>query len=611
MNSIHVVRNVIEAWKHREEGFLYVEEVEFAEPCAVCSIVTTQFSPEGIRTMTTVRGRKVESRMSDRAGDNFSSKNLRVDSFPAGGDAFRGVEVKSTTLQSQRKSIEEDTAHPSTSTSKVSWVSMPRSLLNRSIAPILSIKRVRLTKSSTGQLLVFLLKLAALEAVRRGTKKKCPQIWWGLQGITLFQTPPFSWFQRFGPVRQLVRNTQSFSKPLFILSLATAVTGAVEEIQQASKQNLLERVLAPEATENTRSNADTKVSGSSRLQTLNRLKQELAKAEIELPERITDEELQRFLVAANGNLPKFISSIRKTVGWRQSYYFLNEQELRTWSTLIFWHNRDKMSRPVLVVRLGLAYTILPAEDRPRFCQAVVSQVEYGILNLLHEEPKITVILDCKGTTSVGFPVAMMKSCSVIVQEHFPTRLAALFAVNLPPDAKVIANAIIQVVRPVTRGKVTFLGDIFLEPVSEFLGGTEKVPSSLGGSCHCAKCSEDRKSEGVPQTPPDRGTLGRSRVVKEAQEEEKQEEAAEEESGLFRHEGYWKMNNTTEVAVWTLQDSASAVLIHRPCHRRLDGRGRKLGDETEEWMKNPWLLRSGKICNRVQPMLPKWTQVFCI
>lgn len=68
-----------------------------------------------------------------------------------------------------------------------------------------------------------------------------------------------------------------------------------------------------------------------------------------------------------------------------------------------------------------------------------------MLHLLHSaDPRLTVIMDCDGTPAIGFPVSMMKSCSLLVQEHYPTRLGKLFVINLPPVVKVIANAVIQV-----------------------------------------------------------------------------------------------------------------------------------------------------------------------
>ena len=75
----------------------------------------------------------------------------------------------------------------------------------------------------------------------------------------------------------------------------------------------------------------------------------------------------------------------------------------------------------------------------------VSQVEYGIQNLVTtDDPRLTVVMDCRGTTVFGFPVHMMKSCVDLVQEHYPRRLASLFVVNAPPLVRAVANAIIQV-----------------------------------------------------------------------------------------------------------------------------------------------------------------------
>ena len=75
----------------------------------------------------------------------------------------------------------------------------------------------------------------------------------------------------------------------------------------------------------------------------------------------------------------------------------------------------------------------------------MSQVEYGMIHLLCEDdPRVTVIIDCEGAPALGFPVNMLKSCCTRVQENYPTRLAALFVVNLPPVVRVIALAIVQV-----------------------------------------------------------------------------------------------------------------------------------------------------------------------
>jgi hypothetical protein len=75
----------------------------------------------------------------------------------------------------------------------------------------------------------------------------------------------------------------------------------------------------------------------------------------------------------------------------------------------------------------------------------VSQVEHGVLHMLSEEDaRLTVVIDCEGTTAFGFPVQMMKTCIVLVQENYPTRLASLFVINLSPVMHMVANTIMQV-----------------------------------------------------------------------------------------------------------------------------------------------------------------------
>lgn len=96
--------------------------------------------------------------------------------------------------------------------------------------------------------------------------------------------------------------------------------------------------------------------------------------------RIHDDELERFWIAANGNVSKFISSVKKTVRWRESYHFLLQPELKEWIHLVFWHGYDAQRHPTLIIRLGLAYSILVASDRSRFSQAVGMHSYFCLMN---------------------------------------------------------------------------------------------------------------------------------------------------------------------------------------------------------------------------------------
>jgi hypothetical protein len=76
---------------------------------------------------------------------------------------------------------------------------------------------------------------------------------------------------------------------------------------------------------------------------------------------------------------------------------------------------------------------------------VVSQVEHGVLHLVDgENSQIIVLLDCEGLSPLKVPMQMLRSCSSLLQDHFPNRLGCLFVIRLPPVVRVIAQTFIQV-----------------------------------------------------------------------------------------------------------------------------------------------------------------------
>jgi hypothetical protein len=72
---------------------------------------------------------------------------------------------------------------------------------------------------ATGKLLVFLIKVSALEALRRASQAKCRPIWWSLQWLSIFQAPPFNWLQRWAPFRFLAQATQVPLLPIIFAPL--------------------------------------------------------------------------------------------------------------------------------------------------------------------------------------------------------------------------------------------------------------------------------------------------------------------------------------------------------------------------------------------------------
>lgn len=359
---------------------------------------------------------------------------------------------------------------------------------------ISSMKQGGVVSGAAGDVAAFLLTTAALEIVRRFSKAKCSFIWRGLQTLQLLCYPPFKWIQRWAPFKGLVKNMQTLSKPMLVLSIATVFSDeptSVEGAFSGSNDVQASTTSQPEASSqslhlNGRSHDEVPKSLTPDKWLLE-LYKELDKQGIIIPERLNEEELRRFYVASDGDFSRLLSSIKKTIRWRQTYTLLSSQELEAWSHLVFWHGCDVKRRPCLIIRLGLACSNSISIDRSLFARAVVSQIEHGVLNLIDlDHPQLTVLMDCEGLSPFGFPVQMMRSCAVLLQDHYPNRLGWLLVVRLPPIALVVTKTLFQVLKPKTRKKLRVVGGDHQEVLSKYF---EALPPFLGGNCSCSKCSE--------------------------------------------------------------------------------------------------------------------------
>jgi len=372
---------------------------------------------------------------------------------------------------------------------------------------------------------LFVGKVVVLEGLRRvghtnlyGVHR--PLVWTlqglaGLNGLVAVQAVPFVWLMRWAPFRFLAHVTEGFANPVIFLSLAGVVTSAYKHKDSLNpdprhhdarpKDPSQETVIT---VPNTVPGVNVAISDPRAVEVKEEstfegqetnaefLKEELDKSGVILPEWFDDDKVLRVWGAANGDTTKFVAHVKKTIRWRVNYHFLSQSDLQTWEHLVFWHKHDALGRPTLIIRLGLAFSTLAPSERSLFIQAIVSQVEHGLRNkVLKDDARLTVVMDCQGTSVFGFPLNMVKSCSVLVQEHYPTRLAALFVINLPPVVQVLANAVLQVVKPSTRKKIHMEGDKYMNRLAPYLGGIFDVPIVLGGKCSCDYC-EDTLAQGA-------------------------------------------------------------------------------------------------------------------
>lgn len=83
--------------------------------------------------------------------------------------------------------------------------SLPHVLLKKT--PLL-FNNGKIRKSAAVDVAMFLLKVGALETVRRLSKARCPFVWSGLQALQVFCYPPLKWLQRWNPFRNLIKGAQ-------------------------------------------------------------------------------------------------------------------------------------------------------------------------------------------------------------------------------------------------------------------------------------------------------------------------------------------------------------------------------------------------------------------
>lgn len=86
--------------------------------------------------------------------------------------------------------------------------------------------------------------------------------------------------------------------------------------------------------------------------------------------RITEDDLRRFYHVANGDFSSFLSSVKRTINWRQNFRFMSIQELEDWSEMVFWHGIDAKQHPCLIIRVQSACSNIMSTERSRLPEVV-------------------------------------------------------------------------------------------------------------------------------------------------------------------------------------------------------------------------------------------------
>ncbi|MFS8019830.1 putative CRAL-TRIO lipid binding domain-containing protein [Helianthus anomalus] len=92
-------------------------------------------------------------------------------------------------------------------------------------------------------------------------------------------------------------------------------------------------------------------------------------------------------------------------------------------------------------------------------------------------------MDYDGLSSFGIPVKTLRSCVVLLKNHYPERLRCLLVVWLPSVARVITQTIFQVLKPRTQQKLMIVREDYQEVLSKYF---EELPPFLCGNCTCLR-----------------------------------------------------------------------------------------------------------------------------
>ncbi|KAH9603147.1 hypothetical protein KSS87_010076 [Heliosperma pusillum] len=389
----------------------------------------------------------------------------------------------SVRVADSRKELKHNIVYRNTQPKQWPITSIPKYYTQKAFKHIVKVEQNVLGMGRVSEVGLFLLKLAVLEAVRRFSNAHCPLVWQSLQALQLVCVPPLKWIGKWRIFRGFLKCMQALSRPLLVLSIASLADGSDNAEETSGNSESDSRTTLATDSRSCESVVQSRAPEDWQLQLLS----ELQKEGIVIPARITEDDLRRFYHSVNGDFSRFLTSVKKTIKWRQNFTFLSAQELEDWSEIVFWHGCDLKGHPCLIIRVAPACSNIVSDQRSRLPEVVVSQIEHGILHLVPpKDPRITVFMDCEGLTPFRFPVHMMRSCAILLQDHYPNRLAALFVVRLPPIARVVMQTLFKVLRPGTRKKLRILGQDYQQVLSEQLPA---LPSLLGGNCSCPKCSK--------------------------------------------------------------------------------------------------------------------------
>ncbi|KAF0686349.1 Aste57867_21851 [Aphanomyces stellatus] len=216
-----------------------------------------------------------------------------------------------------------------------------------------------------------------------------------------------------------------------------------------------------------------------------------------------------FIVAEMGNVAKAELRYNDTLTWRREHHMddvLSTKQMHFHTIRRYYkqciHKRDKIGHPVYIEKLGnidLKALAANGVHLSEMFKHYLFNIEY-IFNRIADElcpcmsckdsnnQKLLIILDARGIGMrdlAGEVLEFVRSCTSVMQKHYPQRSFKIFFVNVPSWFGIIWKLVKPLLNETTRAKTQFLSEAETAAALLQVIDAANLPEEYGGTCSCA------------------------------------------------------------------------------------------------------------------------------
>ncbi|CAK4078551.1 unnamed protein product [Aphanomyces euteiches] len=216
-----------------------------------------------------------------------------------------------------------------------------------------------------------------------------------------------------------------------------------------------------------------------------------------------------FIVAEFGNMARALTRYHDTLTWRQFHHvdrILSTKQEHYHAIRRYYkhtlHKRDKLGHPIYMEKMGsldLKALQSVGVGFSELFQHYLFNVEYMFTHVAtarcpcssckdSEQQKLCILLDARGIGMrdlAGEVLEFVRTCTSVMQKHYPQRSFKIFLVNVPSWFGMIWKLIKPLLNESTRAKTFILSEADAPAALLQHIDPENLPEEYGGSCRCS------------------------------------------------------------------------------------------------------------------------------